>query len=214
MALSPDLVAFVKESLARGIPRADIETALTRAGWPPAQARRALARFADAAGIPIPVPRPAVSVKPREAFLYAVLFLALFVSAFNLGALVFGFVDLAFPHPDDRPEAMTRDNIRWAVSLLVVACPVWLYVAAVIRRAVASDPTARASRLRQQLTYVTLFIASCVLIGSLSAIVYNFLDGAVTLRFVLKVVTVGIIAGSTFVHYLRDLRAAETDPET
>ncbi len=214
MALNPDLVGFVKESLERGVLRSDIEQTLVGAGWPPDQVRQALARFADAVGYPIPVPCPSISAKPREAFLYAVMFLALFVSAFNLGALVFGFVDLVFPHPQDPPEEITRDGIRWAVSVLVVACPVYLYLAAVIRRAVASDPSARASRLRQQLTYVTLFVASCVLIGSVSAVVYNFLDGAVTVRFVLKVLTVGTIAGSAFAHYLRDLRDAETDPAT
>lgn len=214
MALSPDLLGFVKDSLERGVSRPDIEAALIRAGWPPQQVGQALARFADAAGFPIPVPRPSLSVKPREAFLYAVMFVALFVSAFNLGALVFGVVDLAFPHPQDPPEEVTRDGVRWAVSVLVVACPVFLYVAAVIRRAVSSDPTARASRLRQQLTYVTLFVASCVLIGSFSAVVYNFLDGAVTVRFALKVLTVGAIAGAAFGYYFRDLREAETDPET
>ena len=214
MALSPDLVGFVRESLERGVSRPDIEAALIRAGWPPDQVAQALARFVDAAGFPIPVPRPSISVKPREAFLYAVMFAALFASAFNLGALLFGLVDLAFPHPEDPPREFTRDGIRWAVSLLVVACPVFLYVAAVIRRTVSSNPSARASRLRQQLTYVTLFIASCVLIGSVAAVVYNFLDGAVTVRFVLKVLTVGAIAGSAFGYFLRDLRAAETDPET
>ena len=34
MAISPDLVEFVKESLGRGIARSDIEDALTGAGWP------------------------------------------------------------------------------------------------------------------------------------------------------------------------------------
>ncbi len=214
MALNPDLVGFVGESLARGVARPDIEETLIRAGWPRDQVAQALARFADAAGYPIPVPRPAVSVKPREAFLYAVMFAALFVSAFNLGALAFGVVDLAFPHAEDPPEAITRDGIRWAVSLLVVASPVFLYVAGVLRRAVRSNPSARASRLRQQLTYVTLFIASCVLIGTVAAVVYNFLDGAVTVRFVLKVLTVGAIAGTAFAYYLRELRDAESDPET
>ena len=214
MALSSDLVGFVKLNLERGVSRPDIEAVLIGAGWPPDQVARALARYVDAPGFPSPVPRPSVSVKPREAFLYAVMFLALFVSAFNVGALVFGVVDLAFPHPQDPPEEFTRDAIRWAVSVLVVASPVFLYVARVIGRSVQSDPTARASRLRQQLTYVTLFIASCVLIGSVAAVVYNFLDGAVTVRFVLKVLAVGAIAGSAFAYYLRDLRDAEADPET
>ena len=214
MPLNPDLVGFVKESLERSVPRRDIEETLIGAGWPPDQIRLALARFAAAAGYPIPVPRPSTSVKPREAFLYAVMFAALFVSAFNLGALLFGFVDLTFPHPDDPSAERARDGIRWAVSLVVVACPVFLYVAAVIRRAVLSNPSARASRLRQQLTYVTLFIASCVLIGTVAAVVYNFLDGAVTVRFLLKVLVVSAIAGGTFGYYLRELREAEADPET
>ncbi len=88
------------------------------------------------------------------------------------------------------------------------------YIASGVRRRVRTDPIARASRLRQQLTYVTLFIASCVLVGSVAAVVYNFLDGAFTLRFLLKVATVGAIAGSVFGYYLRELRAAEADPET
>lgn len=213
MALSPDLIEFVKEGLGRGIARADIEDALIRAGWPGDQVRTALLRFADA-DFPIPVPRPTISVKPREAFLYALLFAALFVSAYNLGALVFGFVDLAFPHPEDIPAARTRDGIRWAVSLLAVGAPVFLYVARVVRRMVQSNPSARASRVRHQLTYITLFVASAVLIGDVAAVVYNLLDGALTVRFLLKVLTVAAIAGSAFTYYLQDLREAETDPET
>lgn len=213
MALNPDLVGFVKESLTRGISRAEIEAALIRADWPPEQVRQALARFAET-DLPLPVPRPSLSVKPREAFLYAVMFVALFVSAFQLGTLLFGFIDLSFPHPDDPPATVIHDRMRWAVSLLVVAGPLFLYVASRIRRRLRVDPIARASRLRQQLTYVTLFIASCVLVGSVAAVVYNLLDGAVTLRFLLKVATAGAIAGSVFGYYLRELRAAETDPET
>ena len=84
MALSPELVGFVREGLDRGLPREQIADILIRAGWPADQVRRALAGFADIES-PIPVPRPAVSSRPREAFLYVVMFMALFVSAFTLG---------------------------------------------------------------------------------------------------------------------------------
>ncbi len=213
MALSLDLVDFVRESLRRDLARTDVEAALLDAGWPPDQVRQAMGRFADR-DFPIPVPRPAVSAKPREAFLYAVLFTGLFVSAYSLGALVFGLVDLAFPHPEDIPAERTRDGVRWSVSVLVVASPVFLYVSRVVRRLMQSSPGAHASRVRHQLTYVTLFIASAVLIGDVAAVVYNLLDGAVTARFLLKVLTVAAIAGGAFTYYLRDLREAEADPET
>ena len=60
------------------------------------------------------------------------------------------------------------------------------------RRRFSSNPCARRRGARP------LLIASCVLIGSVAAVVYNFLDGAVTVPFVLKVLAVGAIAGTAF----------------
>jgi hypothetical protein len=66
--MSDELIAFVKEALARGLPKADIERALASAGWPEEAVHGALASFADVA-FPIPVPRPRPYVSAREAFL-------------------------------------------------------------------------------------------------------------------------------------------------
>ena len=189
MALNPELVGFVREALDRGLPRERIEDILIRAGWPADQVRRALAGFADVES-PIPVPRPAVSTRPREAFLYVVMFLALFVSAFNLGAVLFRLIDLALPDPAGMPPEVIRELLRFSVSALVVASPVFAFVTRVIRRGVEAQPSARGSRIRVQLTYLTLFVASCVLVGAVTALVYSFLGGQLTARFVLKSLTV------------------------
>lgn len=210
MALSPELVDFVREGLHRGLPREQIEDILTHAGWPADQVRRALAGFADVES-PIPVPRPAVSTRPREAFLYVVMFMALFVSAFNLGAVLFGLIDLALPDPAGMPTVVIREMIRFSVSALVVASPVFVFVSAVIRRSVKAQPGSRTSRIRLQLTYLTLFVASCILVGAVTALVYSFLGGELTARFVLKSLTVTAIAGGAFGHYLRGLREAERE---
>ena len=77
-----------------------------------------------------------------------------------------------------------------------------------------SRPTKRASKIRRRLTYVTLFIASCVLIGDFTYVVYSFLGGELTVRFVLKALVVAVIAGTAFGYYLWDLRANEREPET
>src|SRR5579864_976100 len=87
MALSPDLIGFVKESLHRGLPRADVEQVLLRAGWPAEQVRRALSSFADVE-FAIPVPRPVPSVSARDAFMYVVMFATLILSGYNLGDLL------------------------------------------------------------------------------------------------------------------------------
>ncbi len=211
MAINPELVGFVREGLERALPREQIANILTRAGWPPDQVRRALAGFADVES-PIPVPRPTVSTRPREAFLYVVMFTALFVSAFSLGAVLFRLIDLALPDPAGLPPEAVRELLRLSVSALVVASPLFAFVARVVCRGVEAQPGSRASRIRLQLTYLTLFVASCVLVGAVTALVYSFLGGELTLRFVLKSLTVAAIAGGAFGYYLRDLRAAEREP--
>ena len=214
MALSPDLLGFVRSGLERGIARDQIRDALLQAGWPADQVAQALAGYADVP-FPIPVPRPASTASSRETFMYVVMFATLIVSAYSLGNLIFELINRAFPDPAQQTfGGSTLQAIRWSLASVIVAFPIFLYVAWLVDKEVRAHPLKRASRIRKQLTYVTLFIASCVLIGDVITVVYNFLGGELTLRFLLKVVTVGAIAGSVFGYYLHDLRAGEATPET
>ena len=47
------------------------------------------------------------------------------------------------------------------------------------------------------------------LIGDFTALIYNFLGGEITVRFILKALTVGVLAGSIFGYYLRELQVEE-----
>ncbi len=206
MAVSDELMAFVKEALARRLPRADIQEALVGAGWPADHVKRALAGFAES-DFPIPVPRPAAYGSARDAFIYGTLFITLTTSAFYLGDVVFELLNRAFPDPADAPSfRSTLQAIRWSVSGLIVAFPVFLFMVWFVARAVERDPTRRASKVRQGAIYLTLFVASLVLIGDVTAAVYSFLGGELTTRFVLKVLTVAIIAGAVFAYYVAELR--------
>ncbi len=206
-----ELTGFLKEGLERGLPREQLEEVLLEAGWAPDQIRGALGGFADVT-FPIPVPRPKPYLIAREAFVYLVLFSTLYVSAFNLGNLLFQFINQAFPDPAIDPAfalEASRVAIRWSISLLVVAFPVFVFVSWTNERAVRRDPSPRLSKVRRWLTYLTLFLAAGVLIGDVTTLVYNLLGGELTTRFVLKVLTVGAIAGSVFGYFRRDLRREE-----
>ncbi len=211
MAVSDALLSFVREALAQGVARAEIEAVLLRAGWRQEEVRRALARFADV-DFRLPVPRPEPYLSAREAFLYLLLFGTLFICALNLGTLLFQIIDLAFPAASGPSREGITDTMRWAVAALVVALPVFLYLFWYTAREVRRDPGQRASKIRRWLTYMTLFVAAGVIIGDLTALVYNLLSAGLTARFVLKVLTVGGIAGAVFVYYLRDLRREEQAP--
>lgn len=211
MAINQELTGFLKEGLDRGLPRERLEEVLLRAGWPTDQVREALARFVDVE-FPIPVPRPKPYLIAREAFVYLVLFTTLYVSAFNLGSLLFQFIDRAFPDPAMDPVfalERSREAIRWAIALLVTAFPVFVFVSWTNERAVRRDPIRRLSKVRRWLTYLTLFVAASILLGDVTTLVYNLLGGEVTTRFLLKVLTVGVIAGSVFGYFQRDLGKEE-----
>ena len=165
MATSDELTDFVKEALMRGIPPAQVEDVLLRAGWSRPQVRSALAGYA-ALEFPLPVPRPRPYLSPRDAFLYLVLFSTLYVSAWNFGSLAFQIINRLFPDPAAVDRAVYfRDAMRWSVASLVAAFPVFLYLQWSIERALRLDPAKRASKVRRWLTYVTLFVAACALIA-------------------------------------------------
>ena len=65
--------------------------------------------------------------------------------------------------------------------------------------------------MRRWLTYLTLLLAVTVLVCDLIALVHSLLGGDLTLRFVLKVLVVGAIAGGIFGFYLADLRREERE---
>jgi hypothetical protein len=207
-----DLELFVRDALASGQSRPAIEAALQRAGWPAEQVRDALDAYADVV-FPVPVPRPRPYLSAREAFLYLVLFATLYVSAYHLGSLLFDLINRALPDPADAAYQFIQvgASMRWSVASLVVAFPVFLFVARHLGKDLARNPVKRLSAVRRWLTYLTLFLAAGIVVGDLIAAVYNLLGGELTLRFVLKVLVVGVIAGTVFAYYLWDLRHEERE---
>ena len=208
-----ELETFVKEALRQGSSRSSIERVMLEAGWTKEQAKSALGAFADFS-FPVPVPRPRPHLSAREAFLYLVMFSTLYFAAFNLGSLLFDIINRAFPDPasHDYYRDMFWDSIRWSISSLIIAFPVFLFISRFIGREVAANPVKRLSPVRRWLTYITLFVASAIMLGDMTTLVYNVLGGELTVRFLLKAVVAGAIAGTIFGYYLWDLRQEEKVP--
>ena len=212
-ATSKDLEVFVREALLQGQSRAAITAALTGAGWAQEQVEDALAAYADTP-FPIPVPRPRPYLSAREAFLYLVLFASLYVWTYHLGSLLFDLINGALPDPADSSDMRNRagDSMRMSVASLLIAFPLFLFVARVLSRELLRNPVKRQSVVRRWLTYMTLFLAAGVLVGDMISLLYHLLGGELTLRFVLKVLVVGGLAGGVFGFYLQDLRREEREP--
>lgn len=214
MAAPEELRQFVKEGLTHRVERGRLEAALQGAGWGRADVRSALSCYEDV-DFPVPVPRPQPYLSARDAFIYLLLFTTLYLSAFSLGSLLFELINQAFPDPAVvRPAQVVREAIRLSIALLIVATPVFLGLSRLVGRELSADPAKRGSKVRRWLTYLTLFVAAAVLIGDVTSLVYNLLGGELTVRFVLKVLTVACLAGGGFWYYLTDLRADELETES
>jgi hypothetical protein len=200
------LDAFVRDALNRGEKRERISTALVAAGWTQKEVDAALDDYAVTdLGMAVPRPRPYVSA--REAFLYLVLFILLAVVAWNLGSLLFALIDTAISDELDAGSYSflgREEQIRYAISGLAVGTPVFAWLAIHIRRQRRTNPAMQRSRVRKWLTYATLIIAACTLIGDAIGLVYGFLAGDLSTRFVLKVLVIASIAGGVFLYFIRD----------
>jgi len=204
-----NLETFVREALLRGESRDSIRGALLQAGWTAEQANNALGTYADVS-YSIPVPRPRAQLSAREAFLYLVLFTTLYLSCYHLGSLLFDLINRAYPDAaDEHYRGWAAESMRWSIAYLVIAFPVFLFMASYVGRDVARHPAKRLSPVRRWLTYLTLFVAAAALIGDLTTLVYSVLAGELTIRVILKVIVVLVIAGAVFGYYLSDLRKEE-----
>lgn len=200
------LIEFVKSALALGESRARIAEVLKKAGWPDDQVAGALGAFAEV-DFPAPVPRPRSYGSAREAFLLIVYFSLLGMVATQVGGLAFAWIDRFFADELTRNAyeySWANSGLRWSISSLVVGYPIFLFLGWRLADKKRRDPDRRRSRVRAWLTYVTLIFAAGALIGDLVAIVYQFLEGGLTARFLSKAAVVGVISAAILWNYSRD----------
>ena len=208
--MNEELRRFIKESLERGIDRENIRAVLLEAGWQERDVRSALAAFADV-DFPVAVPRPRPYLHAREAFLYLVSFISLYVFAFSLGAVLFGLIDHTFPDTLHRYRSPASAADATALAAVIVAFPLYLFLMRRLAVAVAADPERRQSLVRRWLTYLTLVVGAGIILGDIIALLANLLTGDPTVSFFLKVAAVLLIVAPIFGYYLWDMRQAEDE---
>ena len=148
---------------------------------------------------------------PKDAFLHLLAIIGLYISAGSLIRLWFDYINLLFPDIlNHYSYSATAGTIRWAMAALIIVFPVYLLTSWLLNRDYKKNPEKRDFKLRKWLVHFTLFIAAVMIIGDLVALVYNFLGGDLTARFISKIAVILIVAGAIFSYYLLDLRREYT----
>lgn len=146
---------------------------------------------------------------PKDVFLHLLAIISLYVSAGSFVALLFQYINISFPDLLQQGDYYLRSaysSIRWAIATLIVVFPVYIFTNWLLGKDYAKNPSHRDLRVRKWLIYLTLFAAALFIIGDLIALIYNFLEGELTVRFFLKIAVVFLVAGAIFWYYLMDIR--------
>lgn len=129
----------------------------------------------------------------------------LYVSAGTFLSLVFGLVDAYLPDPLTSYYD-PASGIRWSLAMLTVVFPVFVWGSWFLAKDMAANAWKGELRIRKWLVYVTLFAAAALVIGDLVSLLYNFLGGDLSSRFLLKTLAVFAVGAAVFIYYLYDLR--------
>lgn len=204
--MNPDLAKFLEHARSRGMDHGTIRMLLLSAGWKEKDIARALAAHA----LDLPVPAPTDSGGARDAFLHLVTFAALYAAAIACVTLLFQYVSLWLPDPAFRATGQAQvwmlRGIRWGLAVLLVSFPAYLVMSRTVLREMRAQPEKAWSAIRRWLTYLTLFVAALALATDFVTLVFFFLEGELSARFLTKVALVALVAGLPFVYYLSTVR--------
>lgn len=145
----------------------------------------------------------------RDTFLYLLGLVALVISTVTFGMLIYQYIDLKFPDILQYRYSSPSTNyslIRTAIAALVVVFPIFFWTNRVLHLDVVANPEKRHMGIRRWLLYFTVFVSALVLIGDLIVLIQSFLNGELTTAFLLKVLTIFFIAGSTLFYYWSELK--------
>ncbi len=203
------LHSFITHARGKGLDHATIRLLLQAAGWKDKDIARGIA----AEGLDVSVPEPAGSGNARDSFIYLMSFVTLYVVVTAIIVLYYMFLDFLFPDPGWELANVDAflDVVRYAIAAVIVAFPLFLILSQILERLVRRTPDSHKQPVARWLTYLTMFLAAAVMMGDLITLLFYFLDGSVTTRFVLKVVVLFVIAEVILSYYYLTPRTAASD---
>lgn len=153
---------------------------------------------------------PSSNQSPKFAFFYALSLFALAFMAVSTGIIIFqiinkNIVDVLASYG----TCYSSDALKFAISAIIISTPIYYTLAWQISKGLFTGVLDKDAPERKKLTYAILFIAAIIIIGYLIGIVYNFLDGELTTKFILKALTALIISGGVLSYYIYDIKRKE-----
>jgi hypothetical protein len=128
--------------------------------------------------------------------------------------LIFSALDHVFPDVLNASYqygyvSYSFDSMRSALAVLIIVFPVFLILSRFWSKAMKGEMAHWDAVIRKWAIYLILFLASVAVIADLVTLVRYFVSGEITIRFILKVLAVLVVALFVGVYYIFELKNKE-----
>lgn len=133
--------------------------------------------------------------------------ICLYVSLTAIIWLAFGVINAMYPDLSFGyyQYESAQQGIRIGIALLIVFFPVYILLTRLVNT-VRRKETGVYMSLTKWLTYLSLIVAGLFLLGDLVTVILTYLNGEVTMRFILKALTIFVVIGAAFYYYIQDAK--------
>ncbi len=213
MKINDSLIAYVKSLVQAGYAKTQIKDQLLAVGWSESQTDEAYSKALIEIGVPVPSEAMQQTFGKKSSTMEIVLnlfsFIFLGVVATALGTLFYQIINKYFPDPlvtNYYSNRVSTNAIHYAIAALIVGFPTYWISVRMWFRSFQRDEGKIETKLSKWLTYLVLLIALITIVGDLISTLYTFLQGEISARFILKSLTILVIAGSVFGFYFLERR--------
>jgi len=134
--------------------------------------------------------------------------ISLYLSLGFFIALAFGFINLRFPDTVDNIWQLEQaaSSVRLGFAMVLVFFPTYLVLTRIVNKNRRRSQDNSYLGLTKWLIYLSLLVSGLVLLGDLVAVIMGFLEGGMTIQFILKAATVFLVTGAAFTYYIQDAK--------
>jgi len=134
--------------------------------------------------------------------------ITLYLSISFLIVLLFSIINLILPDAVENYYQVESNSsgVRLGIAMLIVFFPTYLILTRKINVIRRHEDNTTYLGLTKWLMYLSLLIGGGVILGDLVALILTFLEGELTMRFLLKAAVLFLVVGGAFYYYLQDAR--------
>jgi len=146
-----------------------------------------------------------LKTSPKDFFLHLLTIVTLYASAVGFGTILFQLInvyveDTLTPQFSEPLDIYYR-TLRYALSAVIIMFPTQILTMWYLHKQYQKQPEKKQARIRKWLIYFTLFAAAVINLIALISLVNHLLNGELTIKFFLKMISIFFVAGSILRYY-------------